>query len=197
MSKDFRIYDTRIYGLDESILASGFPMKTEGFDIGGKEPTDKDYKRMFEILGSSSAGHGHDCALKGIVVQFNVDYPVYWTTQFQRYHFADVVSSSSFMHRLHTLKLSEHVNKYVEPSIIHTVQSMIDLYNMTKDPTLYKRIVASCPQGAMKTMRVTTNYLQLKTIYNQRKHHKLDEWKVMAQWIEELPYMKTILNKGI
>lgn len=51
----------------------------------------------------------------------------------------------------------------------------------------FLRIVAACPQGLMKTMRISTNYLQLKTIYKQRRHHKLPEWQMFCDWIESLP----------
>ena len=41
--------------------------------------------------------------------------------------------------------------------------------------------------------RVSTNYLQLKTIYKQRKNHKLKEdWGAICTMIEELPYKELI-----
>ena len=33
----------------------------------------------------------------------------------------------------------------------------------------------------------STNYLQLKTIYKQRKHHKREEWQDFCNMIEQLP----------
>jgi hypothetical protein len=33
----------------------------------------------------------------------------------------------------------------------------------------------------------------LKTIYYQRKNHKLPEWREFCQWIEELPYFKDLV----
>jgi hypothetical protein len=41
-------------------------------------------------------------------------------------------------------------------------------------------------------MGISTNYLQLKTIYNQRKHHKLEDWKIFCNWIESLPMNELI-----
>ncbi|MGL4454061.1 MAG: hypothetical protein ACRCTZ_23165, partial [Sarcina sp.] len=56
---------------------------------------------------------------------------------------------------------------------------------------LYMRILSNCPQGLMKTMRVSTSYLQLKTIYLQRRHHKLKEdWGNFCDWCETLPNFK-------
>ena len=36
-------------------------------------------------------------------------------------------------------------------------------------------------------MAFTTNYLQLKTIYQQRKNHRLEEWDTFCEFIKWLP----------
>lgn len=50
------------------------------------------------------------------------------------------------------------------------------------------KLISNTPLGFNLKARITTNYLQLKTIYNQRKNHKLPEWKQFCSWVEELPY---------
>ena len=42
------------------------------------------------------------------------------------------------------------------------------------------------PHGSEATM--TTNYQQLKTMYLQRRYHKLTEWRTFCKWCEELPH---------
>lgn len=42
---------------------------------------------------------------------------------------------------------------------------------------------------------MTTNYRQLKTIYFQRKDHKLDEWHKFCDWCESLPLFKELCLK--
>jgi hypothetical protein len=42
---------------------------------------------------------------------------------------------------------------------------------------------------------MTTNYRQLKTIYSQRKTHRLPEWKEFCAWIETLPYSELITGE--
>jgi hypothetical protein len=44
-------------------------------------------------------------------------------------------------------------------------------------------------------MGISTNYLQLKTIYFQRRNHKLDEWKYFCKWIEKLPMFNNLILK--
>lgn len=55
---------------------------------------------------------------------------------------------------------------------------------------LFRIIIANCPQGLMKVMRITTNALQLKSIINQRAHHKLAEWREFCQWAKNLYFWR-------
>jgi hypothetical protein len=48
------------------------------------------------------------------------------------------------------------------------------------------------PMGLELWGRMTTNYLQLKTIYKQRRNHKSKEWQYFCDWIEHLPFSKMI-----
>lgn len=186
MAKKFSIDNINVYGISESITASGLPLSINAEPIC-------DVRRM-ERLATAPAGSGHDCALKGILVQFDVTYPVYWSPQAQRYHWFDIVSSQSSMHRLTKFNLDESFNEFVDEKILDRFKELVYTYNISngKDEASYKTLISSCPQGLMKTMRVSTNYLQLKTIYNQRKNHKLDEWNDFCNFIEHLPYSNFI-----
>jgi hypothetical protein len=44
---------------------------------------------------------------------------------------------------------------------------------------------------------MTTNYRQLKTIYQQRKAHRLPEWVSFCEWIESLPYSQLITGEAV
>ena len=57
---------------------------------------------------------------------------------------------------------------------------------------LYLKILYNVPTGFELTAGITTNYRQLKTIYYQRRHHKLPEWHMICDWIEELPKFKEL-----
>lgn len=54
--------------------------------------------------------------------------------------------------------------------------------------TLYLEILYSNPAGFILGARLVTNYRQLKTIYAQRKNHRLPEWREFCSWIETLPH---------
>ena len=86
-----KVDNARVYGLDESIIASGYPMQVNTEDMENVDLTEKDYKRI-KHLGNAVAGSGHDCFLKGIVVQFDLQVPEYIWRQLDRYHFIDYIS---------------------------------------------------------------------------------------------------------
>ena len=60
----------------------------------------------------------------------------------------------------------------------------------------YLEILYSNPCGFKLTAGMTTNYRQLKTIYYQRKTHRLPEWREFCAEIEKLPMFKELCLGG-
>ena len=185
-----KVDNVRIYGIEESIIASGYPMQTETFNMNEINLKDKDLKRAMH-LGNAVAGSGHDCFAKGITVQFDLQVSEYIWRQLDRYHFIDYVSSQSKMHRILKLDIDKACNKYVLDSTKETLKNLIDTYNReTNDlgkKELFNHIIANTPSGIMLTARMTTNYLQLKSIVNQRSNHKMQEWRLLCDYFKTLP----------
>lgn len=179
-----------IYGLDESIKRSKYP-KSVDIDTCTTEPTERTVG-----LGSAKPGSGHDCFLKGITVQFDLTYTVKAWTEAERYHFFEFVSSQSTMHCLAKFDVANQYISYVDPRIIKVMVELVDTYNRTGDAEDYLRCLYSNPCGFRLTAGMSTNYLQLKTIYQQRKNHRLPEWKEFCAWCETLPmFMKLCFGK--
>ena len=185
-----RPFNVNVYGVTESVVASGYPMqvRVDKFDAD-VDTTYSGVERM-KKLGHTDIGTGHDNALLGIVVQFDVCFPVKVWTEFQRYHFADTVSSQSTMHRLAKMDLSVAFDPSVDDRVIAIVQELQDAYNEHPTKENYLRLLMTCPTGLLLTARITTNYRQLKTIYAQRRNHRLPHWHVFCDWLETLPYAK-------
>jgi hypothetical protein len=196
------IKNTRVYGLEEAIKRSGYPTRWE-------EPEDyltfndgiinqQDLKRA-RSLASCKSGTGHDTFLKGIRVTADIKYSLYFTKQLQRYSFLDIISSMSSMHTITRREsVSDFVNKYVDDEIIEIVDEYIGLYNqeMDKDKQYYyfMKIVSNLPSGYETWMSISVSYLQLKTMYQQRRNHKLKEdWGAFCDWIESLPKFKELI----
>ena len=203
---EFKIENTEVYGLNKSIIASGNPMRTKMSD-NTAEYTEKDLSRM-ELLGNTKVGEGHDQALTGIIVQFDLYAPLYQWKEIQRYHFLDFVSSQSTMHRLAKFQVKDQCVSDTDPEILERYQVLLDQYNAMPDENngsnangsnaadskkaLWRVLVASLPCGFVLGATMTTNYRQLKTIYNQRKHHKLREWHEFCDWCDTLPLFKEL-----
>ena len=180
----FTIENTKVYGLERCLVASGNSFRTE---LRKEEDlNEKDYSRC-ERLGSVPVGSGHDSFLNGITVIADFTAPLYWWKQAQRYHWFEFVSSQSTMHCVAKFSLKDRCVKETDERIINIVQEMIDEYNTTKDDELWHKIIASLPSGFCLSATMTTNYRQIKTMCQQRKGHHLKEWKTFIEWAKRLP----------
>lgn len=219
---EFKIENTRVYGITKSIIASGNAMRTEMDDnsseyfeeiaaFGNFDTTEFDYSNHFKracTLGNTKCGEGHDQFLTGIIVQFDLYAPLFMWKQLQRYHFLDFISSQSTMHKLTKFKVAECCVEDTDKVILKRYQELLDYYNIVveeikivedksehtfKINKVWRTLVASLPCGFVLGATMTTNYRQLKTIYNQRKNHKLNEWHEFCSWCEQLPYFKELV----
>lgn len=189
-----RISNTKVYDLEESIIACRNAMR-----ITPPDYTDEEFNKSLERakkLATTLSGSGHQTFLSGIRVSFDLVYPNYISPELQRYHFFDIVTSSSKMHKLSLMANNKDCyNKYVLPGTITLISKLAERYNITNKYEDFMYLVSNCPQGIELFMRCSTNYLQLKTIYNQRKGHKLKEdWGEFCKWIESLPYAKELIT---
>lgn len=200
------IKNVRVYGLGESIIASGYPMVTETPDeynfskkamdleheIFQENLQAKDFNRAIK-LAQTPKGSAHDQFLTGITVQFDLTCTNKMWVEMERYRFVFFVSSQSTMHRMSKFDLDKCYNKYVDPRIIEIMRELQERYNETKNIEDFYRLVYSNPAGFELTARLTTNYRALKTIYSQRKTHRLKEWQEFCEWIETLPMAEELI----
>lgn len=194
---EFKIENTAVYGLDKAVIASGNAMRTT-MDDNTIEMSEKDFKRGC-VLGQTGLGEGHDQFLTGILVSFDIYAPLYQWKEIQRYKFLNFISSQSTMHRLAKFNVKEQCVSDTDEIILNRYQVLLDEYNeynktpkeeidLKKQKQLWRTLVASLPAGFVLGATMTTNYRQLKTMYLQRKDHKLKEWHEFCRWCETLPY---------
>lgn len=188
-SRFIRIHAARVYDLDESIAASKYPMQVEP-DSKNTELTPTAIS-----LAQSKPGEGHDNWLMGVRVAFDISLTAKALVEAERYHFFDIVSCNSQMHRITKFDLDTAYCEYTDPVMIERMKQLVVEYTADPTPENYLRVLYSSPSGFTYTMRVTTNYRQLKTIYNQRKEHRLPEWREFCRWIEVLPHAELITGK--
>ena len=208
-----KVENVRIYDLEESLIAAGYPMRTVA-EIG--ELGEKDIKRGHNLSKACDRGNGaHGQFMTGIRVNFDLTFTNKAWVEAERYRFLEFVSSQSTMHRITKFNLREQYNEYVDPRIIDIMEEKVAEYNklvevrerlsegaaeqLKKDindaiTKKYLEILYSNPAGFNITARMTTNYRCLKNIYIQRKNHRLPEWREFCKWIETLPYFEELIN---
>ena len=204
-SCDGIVSDCHVYDLDESVRASKYPMAVD------HNKTNSEITDRTKSLGRTGMGEGHDNFLSGIVVNFDLTITNKMWVEAERYHFFQIVSSQSTMHRIS--KIGENRNNFdshVDPRTLSILNEKIAEYNRlcglsTPDDLnirqereellkeAYLDILMNVPAGLKLTARISTNYRQLKTIYYQRKNHRLPEWRKFCNWMEtELPHFKEL-----
>lgn len=182
-----RINNVRVYDLEECIKASKYPMATNTQDCNS------DLTGTTIKLASCKKGTAHDQFLTGIRVNFDLTFTNKAWVELERYRFIEFVSSQSTMHRISQFNLREQYNKYVDERIIEIMEELKETYNKTQDKEDYLKLLYSNPAGFELTARLTTNYRALKTVYSQRKNHRLPEWQEFCKWVEQLPYAKELI----
>ena len=181
------VNDWQVYGLNESIRASKYPKSVDIRSLGCE------VTNTVKKLAGCQTGTGHDQFLTGIVVQFDLTLSIKAWTEAERYHFLDFVSSQSTMHCIAKFDAEKQCNEYVHPATVGVVKGHLECYNEEPTPENYLRLLYNIPTGFRLTARMTTNYRQLKTIYQQRKNHRLPEWRTFCEWISYLPYAKDFI----
>lgn len=195
------ISNVAVYGLHESIRTAKYPKAVNLASLN------TELTKGIKACANCDTGEGHDNFLKGVIVQFDLTFSNKAWVEAERYHFLDFISSQSTMHMITKFDVKSQCNRYVDPRIIDIVQEKINEYNRLSALNLkseasrerreilnelYLEILYNVPSGFELTAGMTTNYQQLKTIYQQRRHHLLPDWKMFCDWCLTLPLFKEL-----
>lgn len=205
------VSNVKIYDLEESIIASGYPMRTKA---EMRPIEDKDIQRGVRLVNATKTGNtAHHQFLTGIRVNFDLCFTNKAWVEAERYRFLEFVSSQSTMHRITKFDLDQQYIEYVDKRIIDIMREKVNDYNnlisyiealgpedesqrnqlQEEAKRRYLEILYSNPAGFRLTARMTTNYRCLRNIYKQRHDHRLPEWRAFCDWIETLPYAREFL----
>jgi len=174
-------------------------------------PKDLDLAQRMIKAGSSDRKF-----LRQIFVSVDITAPLYWWKEFDTYKIGTVANSTSTMHKLASTPITfdcfemddfENLRVYdnepynidtfitdIWDDIIGYCETLRLRYNETKDKRYWKELIRILPEAWLQTRTVTLNYEVLRTIYFQRRYHKLTEWHRFCEWIESLPYGKELIT---
>lgn len=162
-----------------------------------------------------NAGTDHRKFMRMIAVYVDITAPLYWWKEFDTYKVGTVANSCSTMHKIAAKEFAledfshEHLISREEPMYegdapeppnaqwlmrrtIQTLNQYRELYLETKDKKYWWQMIQLLPSSYNQKRTVMLNYEVLDNIYKSRRNHKLDEWHIFCDWIEELPYSELI-----
>ena len=168
----------------------------------------KDDMRLAQSL--LIAGNEHSKFMRMIHVAVDTDMPRYWWSEADTYHFG-TKNSCSTMHKLLnnnkpiTLDMfmicEEDYDWWVDT--IGKLEKMRQEYkriqSTTKDSEAMNRLLVRAkrmlPEGFLQLRTWDTNYAEIRNMYFQRRHHRLEEeWvDTFCKWVESLPYAKELI----
>lgn len=169
-----------------------------------------------------NAGTDHRKFMRMITVYLDITAPLYWWKEFDTYKVGTVANSCSTMHKIaakeFTLEdfscehlcddelelLKEIITRLNMNRIVFIAKDdkRVDRYSVMSDECyakykkkLWWQMIQLLPSSYNQKRTVMLNYEVLANIYKSRRHHKLDEWHTLCDWIESLPYSELITGK--
>ena len=202
-----RLENVKVYDLEESMIASGYPMRTE---LNEDVISEKVIRRCMNLTKASNGNGAHGQWLTGVRVAFDLTCTNKMWVEAERYRFLEFVSSQSTMHRITKFNLDNQYCEYVDPRVIEIMKEKVDAYNnfsefalseaetaeerMEKKKKLYLEVLYTNPTGFELTARLTTNYRCLLNIYIQRHDHRLPEWREFCKELLKLPFFIQLVD---
>lgn len=206
-----KIENLKVYDLEESMIASGYPMRTELIET---HAGDKDLKRCLNLTKASNGNGAHGQWMTGVRVAFDLTCTNKMWVEAERYRFLEFVSSQSTMHRITKFKLRDQYNEYVDPRVIAIMEEKVEQYNVLAEALVnvaednvyererlkrcmtqkYLELLYTNPAGFELTARMTTNYRCLLNIYIQRYNHRLPEWREFCKELLKLPFFQELVD---
>ena len=151
-----------------------------------------------------NAGSEHRKFLRQIYVSVDITAPLYWWKEFDTYKVGTVANSCSTMHKIHEKEftMDDFSCEHLSPQSISNLKSTIKCMNdyreeflKDKDKHNWWQIIQLLPSSYNQTRTVTMTYENIYTMRQQRKGHKLDEWRFdFFDWSDELPHLKELFD---
>ena len=147
-----------------------------------------------------SAGPEHMKFMRQIFVCVDITAPLYWWKEFDTYKIGTTANSTSTMHKLTSKPITREMFewdgkwKLHEDTIVDICEDLRQSYVMTNDKSYWRALVQILPEAWLQTRTVTMSYANLRTIYFQRRNHKLLEWsEYFCDWVKSLPYAEELI----
>jgi hypothetical protein len=159
----------------------------------------------WHLMDSSVPENGR--FLRIITVCFDLTAPLYWWKEFDTCKFEEI-NSTSTINKLKNKNLTPHgfsfdnltdnwnaeIQRFNDPIKAHKSCEGDSEKGNESRKAIFRELVRDLPNTYLQKRTVITNYAELRSIYFQRRNHKLDEWKEFCYWVKEtLPYAEDLI----
>jgi len=171
-------------GYEAAIGGMAFSFQTESPELQGPN------RRSYTVANSlAHQDGGHNKFLEHIIIWVDIRASLTWWKQADTYRVGISKLSKSTMHTVMKRRLTSwDFNDVIDKHVIH----MLNAYIMDSD---FKRVIDYLPGAYMQTRRCCLNYKTLRNMINQRRGHKLPEWKEFIDGMLEQVENKQLLIK--
>ena len=153
-----------------------------------------------------NAGTDHRKFMRMITVYLDITAPLYWWKEFDTYKVGTVANSCSTMHKIAAKEftLDDFSHEHLGFQSVRVLKDTIKVMNDFREEFIkdhekenWWQMIQLLPSSYNQKRTVMLNYEVLANIYKSRRHHKLDEWHTLCDWIESLPYSKLITGTAV
>ncbi len=197
-----KIENLKVYGFESAMSGMRNPMNS--WDLGDTEGDNIGDNDLNLLLRLCKAGADHRKVLRQMFISCDITAPLYWWKEFDTYKVGVTSNSQSTMHKLcnrplikHDFSFEDmHDNEYIVNEVIDNLNARISDYQETKNKNLWRTIIQLLPCAYNQARTITMNYENVLNMYQQRKHHKLSEWRMFCyNMYYHLPYFKLIVDE--
>ena len=173
------------------------------------------------MMRLAAGGPVHAKYRRMIIVYVDITAPLYWWKEFDTYKIGTVANSCSTMHKIAAKEFTREDFSYEHLSTEETgynttganvsfspemwLDLTIEMLNYYRKCFIedgeskydWWQMIQLLPSSYNQKRTVMMNYEVLAGIYPMRKDHKLDEWHVFCDWIEQLPYSEIIIGERV
>ena len=205
-----KVENISVHGFDSAVRAMRHPMQSYDrsdsywlndvpgvkFEIG---PKDLDLMRRLY-----KAGAEHRTYARMIYCTMEIEAPLYWWKEMDRYTIGKSQVSTSTMHKIHAKEFTiddfshEHMKDSTE-DVLHIVIGQLNLYRegffKTKDKEDWWQLIQLLPSSYNQRRTVSMSYEVVFKIIKERTSHPLDEWNVLVAALRMLPYVNEIIEE--
>lgn len=211
--------NTHVYGILDAIRGARNPLeswsKSDSYLDAGHNTIigPNDMKLLQNLLNASvkDRSNSHSKFLRQIVLSVDITAALYFFKEFDTYKVGTTANSTSTMHKLATTPIClpcfetndmrsvdlGDVDWNYKDHIVHIIEFLETLrqrYLETKDKQYWKELIRWLPESWLQTRTVTANYQVIRSMYFDRRNHKLTEWsESFVDWVKTLPYAEELI----